>query len=96
MIESTLNKGAQAVLAKTKTLDKFSKIKNQSLDYYHFKQAREKTRYDRDVPHFKTEFFINNSMELQKSTKSIKSSKKIFQSYENDEFVPYSKQNNYK
>lgn len=41
------------------------------------------------MPHFKTEYYISNAPEPPKSSTSIKSTKKIFPSFDNDDFVPY-------
>ncbi len=92
VIENTLSKGSQTLQTKTKTLDKFSKVKNQSLDFSQFKLFKLRPRYDREIPQFRTEFLISNASENSRSTPTIKSSKKLFTSHENDEFVPYSKQ----
>jgi hypothetical protein len=60
VIENTLNKGAQSILTKTKTLEKFKKLKNQSADPQ-FRMPKERSKYEREKPQFRTEVFINNT-----------------------------------
>jgi hypothetical protein len=93
VIEDTLSRGANTIQKKVKTMDKFSKLKNQSMDFMHHPKLFKPTiRYNRDFPQFQTEFIISNTVETHKSTPYIKSTKKIFTSFDSDDFVPYMKQ----
>lgn len=75
-------------------------MKNQFSDSAYFKMPKEKSKYDRQIFEFRTEYLINNPNEMAKNsnsntntnTPSIKSIKKINCSTDNDEFTPYMRQ----
>ena len=90
VIESTLNQGAQTVLIKTKTMDKLSKVKQQVESIR--KRSQRKYSCQKDNQQCKTEFLIGNSIEFPKSNISVRSSKILSKGKDNDEFVPYKKQ----
>lgn len=79
VIENTLNRGAQTILTKAKTLDKFSKFKMQ-MD--RVKKYKDRQLHDKDFPQYKTEFIIGNSQDFQNSSISIKSTKSIKYSHQ--------------
>jgi hypothetical protein len=58
VIENTLNQGTQSLLTtKTKTLDKFSKLKQSEIH----RKPKERKENIRDWPRFKTEFIIGSA-----------------------------------